>query len=135
VKALEVALTNKLRGDTALMAFLPGGVHNVVEAVGDATPYPYMLFGKKGMEPEYVMSGLPLRTYTYQFYVIGRDQGKDTLEDALARLDVLLANQALTVTGYTWLSTLLIGDDPDTVSLSGGLLLRVSASYKIMLEG
>jgi hypothetical protein len=139
MKALETALYAKLTGDATLMAYLAGGVHNMVAKPGVA--YPYLVFQKVSGIDDYTLT-LRIRTsYLYQVRIIAEgapDTGysSSTIEDALARVDTLLTNAALTVTGKTLWYLRREGDMPDMAAENNGrVLMQVGATYRIELGG
>lgn len=131
MKALETAIINKLRGDSTLVGLLPGGIYNAVSP--NTAAGTYMTFRKVSMVPEYTMSGRASRTYTYQFVIVGVNVGKDDPGAALDRVDALLTDKALTITGHTWWTTQLVGDAADAVTLDAGTFPRVGANYQIVI--
>ena len=139
MKALETALYTKLTGDATLMGYLAGGVHNKVAK--PETPYPYLVFQKVTGTPEYTFTERIRRSYLYQFRVIAAgapDTGYSSsdIEDALARVDTLLTDAALTVTGETLWYCRREGGMPDMTGLDNGqVLYQVGATYRIELGG
>ncbi len=131
MNALETALYSKLTGDTTLMTYLPGGVHN---PAAKSPAYPYLVFQKISGEPSYTLTQIVSEPYVYQIRIIGRGAtSKAPLGSALARVKALLNLQPLTVSGYTHWLTRWEGDMPDMVALDddGEVLVQVGATYRI----
>jgi hypothetical protein len=134
MKALTAALIAKLEADATLMALVTGGVHRTVKVLDNAT-CPYLVVQKTGARIEYTWKSRLMSTYTYLFLAVGRDAGAEGLDDILARVDALLTDGSLTVTGYTkWLMR-HTADIQDTVTENSGMVYRSGAEYQIILGG
>lgn len=135
MKALETALYSKLSGDTTLMGYLPGGVHNTVAPSGTGA---FLVFQKVSSPgPQYTYTRQIDETYLYQVRIITAGNKKDDILNALAQVRTLLNLQTLTVTGYTHWRTTWAGDLPDMSEQGkdGVMLLQVGAQYRIELSG
>lgn len=132
MKALETTLYTTLSGDTTLASKVPGGVHNTVAPGGAG--YPQLIFQKVSGSDEYTWSQRIRRRFLYQVRVI--DAGgpdKDGLLEALDRVDALLTDGTLTMTGGgAVIYCRRAGDLPDAAErVDGELYLQVGATYRI----
>ncbi len=136
MKALETALYARLSGDAALLALLPGGVHNLVAPQPTAR---YAVFQKVSGPADYTFTQRIGTSYLYQIRCIDPSGAadKDSLMDALARIDTLLTRQALAVAGYTTWLVERSDDLPDSAEADedGRVYIQVGASYRLELGG
>lgn len=97
MKELRAALYAHLIADTALMALATGGAHHQ-EAEQGARP-PYVLFEQVAGAPDWTFGGAPMdeARWLFEGVCMGGDAGP--AEDIAARLDAILNDAALTITG------------------------------------
>lgn len=102
MNALEVALFGRLGADATLVALLGAATEIYPDRAGRSVVFPYIVYTlQPGSTDEYTYGR---RAYEELDYLIKAvDAGVDsTAADAIMeRVDALLTNQALTVTGYT----------------------------------
>lgn len=131
MKALVTALRSKLTGDATLMALVTGVYRNV--APDDAT-YPCVVLQKLDGSDDYTLGRRVSTAYTYQARVDVEGGDLDAADDALARIDALLTDQTLTVSGSTVWVVRRIGDISDYAeSQEGRIYQHVGATYSIVL--
>lgn len=97
---LEEALYSKLTGDATLMALVTGGVHNTIAF--EKAPYPLLLFQLIGANEDYTFTKRVSVQYRYQVKAIAVGYDNEPCWAAMNRVDTLLTDATLTVTGYAF---------------------------------
>ncbi len=97
MNSLRDALHDHVTADAALVALATGGVHHD-EAPQGARP-PYVLFTQVGGEPNWTFGGPAMKDLRWLFEGVCTDGDAGPAEDIAARLDAILNNAALTITG------------------------------------
>ncbi len=130
MNALETALYTKLSGDTTLLGYVPGGIHNTV---AQAPSYPYLVFQKISGDPDYTLTQIIREPYLYQIRAIAQGYSKSAILNAMAQVKALLNRKPLTITGYTHWLTEWESDMPDMAEMGddGEVLMQVGATYRI----
>jgi hypothetical protein len=130
MKALRDAIETLLKGDTTLMA-LVNDVHEM--AAPEEAPYPFIVMIVEGGPDADSMGGrlwttcsVTLRAHTRQQlarFTTHAEADADTIEDAMARVDVLLT-EALAVTGYTVKALRRVSVTPDQKDIVDNVIYR-----------
>jgi len=132
MRAVDAGLYSKLTGDTALVALLSAGTPVFQMEAPPNTDRPYVIFFSAGGGPDNITPS-DLRSMVYGVKGIA-----NTLTAAAnidARLDTLLHNQSITVSGYTniWLAREIdvstVEDAPD-----GNPIYQYGAYYRIRID-
>jgi hypothetical protein len=135
--AIDAALLARLRGDAALTATLPDGVHFGFAPQGART------FGLVRLEGvvETPVFGDPgqrrgLEALTYEVAAVTRDTSQTPMLAAAARIDALLEDAPLTVAAFEVLSVVRVGRVraplPDAADPSL-LWQRAGAQYRVLV--
>lgn len=95
---IEAALYSTLNSDTTLMAIVSGIYRNV--APPSAT-YPFLIFQRISSRDSYTLTQRVSSAYRYQLKVIAEGYSAASATTAMARVDTLLTDQSLSVTGKT----------------------------------
>jgi hypothetical protein len=106
---IDNALVAKLGADTALLALCPNGVYLDLAPPNASR---YVLVSVTHAEDETTYEGTAIEAVTYAVKAVMEKKAGGDIKAAAARLHVLLHEQPLTVTGYTWSSTHRDEDDP-----------------------
>lgn len=99
---VETALIAKLSGDATLASLMPNGVHIDVAPNG-STKFVIVSLVVESDEP--MMGGRAYEDATYLIKAVDQSTSPATVKAAAARIDALLDNQPLTVTGYSHMKT------------------------------
>ncbi len=97
MSALRDALHGHVTADSTLMALATGGVHHQ-EAPQGARP-PYVLFEQVAGLPNWTFGGPAMKDLRWIFEGVCMDGDAAPAEAMAARLDAILNNAALTITG------------------------------------
>jgi hypothetical protein len=109
-KAVRRALYGKLAGDTTLNNLLGTPASGYSKAIyhqtaPDGADYPFVIFNKQAGTPTYAFKGTTggaaFDTDVWLVKVIDRNTTADSAEDAAERLDVLLTDGVLSISGAT----------------------------------
>lgn len=136
MQAIDAALYSLLTGDAVLMA-LVDNVYNTVTPDDDdedvTVAYPLVIFQQVSGLDDYTL-GVRVRTaYLYQFRVLGTGIDIPPLNSALARIEALLMDTA--VTGTT-LYCRREGELPYSSERDAGVMYQqVGATYRIEVHG
>lgn len=136
MQAIDSALYTLLTGDVTLMALVEDVYNTVTPADADedvTVDYPLVIFQQVSAVDDYTLA-LRLRTaYLYQFRVIGTGIDIPPLNSALARIEALLMDTA--VTGTT-LYCRREGELPYSSERDAGVMYQqVGATYRIEVHG
>lgn len=109
IKAVRRALYGKLAGDTTLNNLLGDEAPGFSKAIYHQTApegaeYPFVIFNKQAGTPTYAFKGsggAAFDTDVWLVKVVDRNTSADAAEDAAERLDVLLTDGALSISGAT----------------------------------
>ena len=132
MKAVDVGLYSKLTGDTALVALLSAGTPVFNMEAPPSTDMPYVVFFSAGGGPDNITPS-DLRSMVYG--VKGIASTLTAAANIDARIDTLLHNNSITVSGYTniWLAreteVQLVEDAPD-----GNPIYHYGAYYRIRID-
>lgn len=102
------ALYGKLAGDTTLNNLLgapaPGWTKNIYYQVAppEANP-PWVVLNKQSANPTYTLAATALDTDVWTVQAIDRNTDTDPVENIQARLDVLLTDGTISISGKTQL--------------------------------
>ena len=99
---IDNALVVKLSGDATLLALCPNGVY-VDEAPPGMTRFVIVRLVDEADEATYV-KGRTIEDALYAVEARMLSTAGGNIKAAAARIDVLLEDQPLTVTGYTWMT-------------------------------
>jgi hypothetical protein len=99
---VDAAVVTKLSGDATLMALTTDGVFMDVSASGETK---FVIVSQVAHEDDYVFDGRVWETFTYLIKAVDRSTSGATVKTAAARIDTLLQDVALTITGYGHLLT------------------------------
>lgn len=127
LKALQTALYGKLHGDATLLALVTG----VYDDVPEDTNYPYVVIGEFTEEPLNAM-GKHGKEVTATLHVWSQYKGFAEAYDIANRIQVLLDEVALTVTGYTHVSTQY--EFGESIREPDGVTRHIPLRYRIWLE-
>lgn len=102
------AIHGKLRGDTTLMGLLatpPAGYSKSTwdDQAPDGAQYPYVIVSQSASTPRYAMGTLAMDNDIWLIKGIDRNYTSDTADAIADRLDVLLTDGALSISGKTQL--------------------------------
>lgn len=96
------ALYSRLNGDATLMALTTGGVHHQV-APQDAA-MPVVVFHKQSGRPVWQFAGAHIQSDLWTVKAVNVGSSANTAEDIAARIDVVLTDAPLAVTGRVLLA-------------------------------
>jgi hypothetical protein len=96
--SIETALHTTLSSDTSLMALVSGIYRNL--APPDAT-YPFVLYQLIVSGDKYTLTQRVSSEYSFQIKVVAEGYSAVSAKTALDRVDVLLTDKSLSVTGKT----------------------------------
>ena len=100
--AIDAALVTKLFGDATLMALTPDGVFIDVAATGGTR---FVIVSLVTAFDEPMLGGRAYEEAEYLVKAVHQSTSPASVRSAAARIDVLLDNQPLTVTGYEHMVT------------------------------
>jgi len=132
MKAVDAGLYSKLTGDTALVALLSSGTPIFQLEAPPNTTMPYVIFFHAGGGPDSITPS-DLRSMVYA--VKGVATTLNAAANIDARIDALLHNNSITVSGYTniWLAreteVQLVEGAPD-----GNPIYHYGAYYRIRID-
>lgn len=132
MKVVDAGLYSKLTGDTALVALLSAGTPVFNMQTPPNTSLPYVVFFSAGGGPDNITPS-DLRSMVYG--VKGVASTLTAAANIDARIDTLLHNNSITVSGYTniWLAreteVQLVEDAPD-----GNPIYHYGAYYRIRID-
>ena len=132
MKVVDAGLYSKLTGDTALVALLSAGTPVFNMEAPPSTDMPYVVFFSAGGGPDNITPS-DLRSMVYG--VKGIASTLTAAANIDARIDTLLHNNSITVSGYTniWLAreteVQLVEDAPD-----GNPIYHYGAYYRIRID-
>lgn len=130
--SLEEALYAKLTSDATLMAIATGGVYNSL-AIQSAT-YPLILFQQIRGTDQYTFTRRVSTQHRYQIKCINEGYDNEPCRAAMERIDTLLTDQTLTVTGKTfWMARRISEFAYAEPALSGKAYQHVGGDWLIEL--
>lgn len=109
--AVDTAVIALLTADASLQALLPGGVHFALAPQGQ-TAFTLVALEEATTESQFSddpADRIAFEDLTYAVTAVVMSSATAQAMDAAARIDALLHDQPLTVTGYSWLSTVRVG--------------------------
>lgn len=100
------AIHGKLRGDTTLMALLatpPAGYSKSTfdDQAPEGAQYPYVIVGQSASTPRYAMSALAMDEDVWLIKGVDRNHTSDIADAIADRLDALLTDGSLSISGKT----------------------------------
>lgn len=142
--AIRRALYGKMSGDATLTAMLgspPSGYSRAIyyQAAPDGAEFPYIVFNKQASTPRYAIGA---RAYDNEVWLIkavirSSGPGGDSPDDAdniASRLDVLLTDGTISISGKTQLLLRRVSD-VDFSEVSDGTLYRHAGSnFRLISE-
>lgn len=125
MKDLEAAIYGRLSGDATLTGLAPGGVWRAVAPVG--TTGVYVVFSHVSGVDAYTLADRATTTHNYLVKAVTPGETSTPAWNAAQRIDTLLNDQPLTITGGTVMSvrrertmTLTENDGGDLYQHAGG---------------
>jgi hypothetical protein len=100
--AVDAALNAVLLGDATLMAILTDGVYFDEAAQGSTK---FAIVSLLAHSDEAIFGGRKIEDALYLVKAVVLNSSGADVKTAAARIDALLEDQPLTVTGYTWMTT------------------------------
>lgn len=135
MQAIDEALLTLFTGDATLMGLVEG-VHNTIAPddleAGIVVVYPLVLFQQVAGRDEYALGGRIRASYLYQVRVVDTALDRETINDALEQIEVLMMDTALVTGGlYCRREGLL----PYMAEMDGGVMYQqVGATYRIEVQ-
>lgn len=104
MNSVKRGIVAKLRGDAALTAALSGGTASIYEAraTQGADP-PYVVYNKQAGAPRYTMGGSAWESQVYLVKVVTKENSTAQAGSIAERINGVLTDGALTMTGRTQL--------------------------------
>lgn len=133
------ALYGKMAGDgtlTGLLASPPSGFTKSIyfELAPEGAPYPFVVFSKQASTPRYA---LKQRAYDNEIWLVkGVDKATsaDGADAISARLDVLLTDGAISISGRTELYLRRESDTEYSEVIDGERIIHSGSSYRLIFE-
>lgn len=102
--AVRRAIYGKLSGDTTLNALLetpaPGFSKSIYyELAPEGAQFPYVIFNKQSGTPRYSLSSLAMDNDVWMVKGVDRSDSADAVDTIASRLDALLTDGALSISG------------------------------------
>ena len=123
MNAIDLALYNKLTGSTALTALTSGGTASpsVYQwlAPENQDP-PYVIYNKQASTPQHTLSGVAFENLLYAVKGVTLGHSAAAAGTIASTIDTVLADQALTITGYTHMYLRRVSDIDYPETAAGG---------------
>jgi len=132
--AVRAGIYSKLTGDATLIAFLSGSTAVYHAVAPDTATYPLVIFQKQASTPRYTHRQ---RAWDEELWTIkGVTRADSAVADNIAsRLDALLTDGTLTITGKTFMS-LRRESDVEYPDVDGDQIYRhAGATYRLRYQG
>uniref|UniRef100_A0A6M3JPL6 Uncharacterized protein n=1 Tax=viral metagenome TaxID=1070528 RepID=A0A6M3JPL6_9ZZZZ len=100
--AVDAAVVAKLAGDSTLLALMTDGVFVDIAGKDDTR---FVIVSQASHFDDYVFDGRVVETFSYLVKAVDRSTSGATVKTAAARIDTLLQDVALTISGYGHLLT------------------------------
>ena len=131
--AIRRAIYGKMAGDTTLTAMLgtpPAGYSKGIyyQQAPEGAQYPYVIFSKQAGTPSYAMSARAFENDVWLIKGVDRRDTADTVDAIASRLDALLTDATLSISGSTP-HYLRRESDVDYSETSDGVLYRHAGAY------
>ncbi len=133
--AVEAAIYSILSGDATLGALETGGIWN--GRVPPTATAPYLRFNLQPSPAEaYTFAGARITELVYEFDAVVAGYSKKPARDALARVDVLLKDANLSLTGGTLLYCRRAGFGPGDITeeVDGVVYQMCRVTYRIIAQ-
>lgn len=98
------ALYSKLTGDTTLTALLSASTAIYHAVAPDTADYPFVIFNKQSGVPRYTFAAKAFDNELWLVKGVDRNSTANAADDIASRLDALLTDGALTISGETQMS-------------------------------
>ena len=133
MNALNTAIYSTLTGDATLVALLADATSVYHLQAKDGAPFDFVVYNKmSAIEPNTEAHRIINAVYQIRAYSDQSAQAADAID---ARIDALLHNQAVSITGYTRLRLVRTDSIEMTENLPNGLTVWSSGGlYQIRLE-
>lgn len=138
--AIRRAIYGKMAGDSTLNALLaspPTGYSKAIyhQVAPDAAAHPFVIFNKQAGTPTYAMVTTPAyETDVWLIKAVDKDTSADDAEAVAARLNALLTDGVLSISGATQLY-LRRQSDIDYEETDDGVVYRhVGSLYRLLYE-
>lgn len=130
--AIRRSLYGKMAGDGTLTAMLgtpPAGYSKAIfyEQAPAGTAFPYIIFSKQAGTPDYALGGRMTDTDVWLIKAVDRSDTADAADNIASRLDALLTDATLSISGRTHLY-LRRESDVDYAEVADGQTYRHAGS-------
>lgn len=127
------ALYGKMAGDTTLTAMLGSPASGFSKAIyyeiaPQGSSFPYVIFSKQSGTPRYAISARAFDDDVWLIKAVDRSEGADAADGIASRLDALLTDGTISISGRTQLY-LRRESDVDYSEVIDGVAYRHSGSY------
>lgn len=129
MRVIDAALMARLSGDATLAALVTGGVHHA-QAPQDAVP-PYLLFREVSLQDGYTLRQRVWREGLYDIQAVTSGLSVTVIQQAIERVDVLLRDHALAVSGGSTLYLRRVQTTEFSEAIEGVVYQYAVATYRI----
>ena len=128
---IRKALYARLAGDAALTALLatPTSIYHSVAPQDAQTPF--VTLAKQAGDPRWQFAGAHVQSEVWTVKAVDQNSTASRVEDIAARVDVLLTDAPLTVTGRVLLAIYRASDVEYTETSGGDLFFHVGAMFRV----
>jgi hypothetical protein len=137
--ATRRAIYGKLSGDTTLTGLLGAAPASYTKSIyygiaPEGAAYPFVIFNKQASTPYYALSERVLDNDVWLIKGVDRSSGADVVDAIASRLDALLTDGTISISGHTQLY-LRRESDVDYSEESDGVVFRHAGSlYRLMYD-
>lgn len=135
--AARRAIYGKLAGDSTLNALLgtppAGWSKNIYYGQApQSAPFPYVILSKSAGTPSYALAGSPIENDIWLVKGVDRNEDTDPVESIAGRIDALLVDATLSISGKTSLYLRRVSDVDYPEATDGKRYVHSGATYRFM---